>query len=386
MSKKSADRDSLKRISRRDLIKLAATASVLAGCRALEKVITPTVAPSASAPPTPAPTHTPTTPPSATPTVAASVTPTAAPSATPTAAPSATPTAPPTASGVVVRARHAGVWDGDALAPEALRHMLDASVTALTGLDDAGQAWASLFAPSERIAIKVNTIRSSNYWTHAPLVMAVTERLQAAGVPPEQIIIFDRSSSELERAGYSINQDQPGVRCYGTDGGYTKDFKLIDHAIGLSDILLGCDALINMPVLKHHDLSGLTFAMKNHFGTFDRPEVFHRPLTGQAIAELNAMPPIQDRARLVIGDALTVCPLSRGGWYEAVTADAILMSLDPVAHDAVGLQMLCEVMTSEGHDPAGAVDLANQWLARSVKLGLGIRDPDKIELKELTLG
>jgi len=287
---------------------------------------------------------------------------------------------------VVVRARHAGVWAGDALAPEALRHMLDASVTALTGLDDAGQAWASLFAPSERIAIKVNTIGSSRYWTHVPLVVAVTEQLRAAGIPPEQIIIFDRHSRELERAGYAINQDQPGVRCYGTDGGYTKDFKLIDHAIGLSDILLGCDALINMPVLKHHDVSGLTFAMKNHYGTFDRPEAFHQPWIGQAIAELNALPPIRDRARLVIGDALTVCPLSRGGWYDAVTGDAILMSLDPVAHDAVGLQMLCEVMTAEGHDPAGATDLARQWLARSVKLGLGIRDPDKIELKELTLG
>lgn len=126
--------------------------------------------------------------------------------------------------------------------------------------------------------------------------------------------------------------------------------------------------------------------MKNHFGTFDRPSFFHRPRTGPAIAELNALPPIRDRTRLVIGDALTVCPLSRGGWHQAVTGDSILVSFDPVAQDTVGLQMLEEVMASEGIDPAPAADLADGWLTASAGLGLGTNDPDYIELAEVTLG
>jgi hypothetical protein len=103
--------------------------------------------------------------------------------------------------------------------------------------------------------------------------------------------------------------------------------------------------------------------MKNHFGTFNRPASFHRPHTGPALVELNALPPIKDRTRLIIGDTLAICPISRHGWFEAVTGDSILMSFDPVAHDAVGLQMLSEARVSEGHDP-----------------------PDSIELMEVTLG
>ena len=125
--------------------------------------------------------------------------------------------------------------------------------------------------------------------------------------------------------------------------------------------------------------------LHGQLGTFDRPASFHRPRTGPAIAELNALPPIRDRTRLVIGDTLTVCPLSRGGWHQAVTGDSILVSFDPVAHDTVGLQMLGEVMASEGFDPAAATELANGWLTASAELGLGTNNPDSIELVEVNL-
>ena len=350
-------------MSRRKFIKLAAMAGLLAGCRPTVRqvIVTPT--------PTPRPADTPT--------------PTGVPTAMPTVAPTIAPPAEPS---TVVHTHHAGVWDSDALVPEAIRQMLDGSITELTGLNDASEAWASLFDPGERISIKVNTIQSSDFWTHVPLVMTVTECLQNAGIPAEQIVIFDRGTYELTQAGYEINQDGPGVRCYGTELDYTAGWTIMDSNIRLSDVLLNCDALINMPILKHHNHSGVTFAMKNHFGAFDRPASFHRPRTGPAIAELNALAPIRDRTRLVIGDALTVCPLSRGGWHQAVTGDSILMSFDPVAHDAVGLQMLSEVMASEGYDPAAAMDLADGWLTNSAELGLGTNDSDYIELVEVTLG
>jgi hypothetical protein len=356
-------------ISRREFIKLAAV-SLLAGCRPAQQATITT-------PPTSAPTDT--------------LAPTAPPTATP--APTSEPT--PAVSEIqskVVRARHAGVWEGDTLVPEAIQHMLDVSITELTGLGDVTAAWASLFAPSERVAIKVNTIATSAFWTHVPLVMAVTERLQDAGIPAEQIVIFDRGNRELKQAGFELNEDGPGVRCYGSELNYTAGadgrhpWTILDTDIRLSDTLLNCDALINMPILKHHNHSGVTFAMKNHFGTFDRPSMFHRPRTGPAIVELNALAPIRDRARLVIGDCLTICPLSRGGWFQAVTGDSILMSLDPVAHDAVGLQILSEAMAAEGNDPTGAVELANSWLAASAELGLGTGDLNHIGLTEVTLG
>ncbi len=284
--------------------------------------------------------------------------------------------------GKVLHTHHTGVWDGNTLAPDALRQMLDASITRLTHLNDAREAWATLFKPEERVAIKVNSIAGSAYWTHAPLVLAVAEQLQQVGIPAENIVIFDRSTSELESAGYAINRDAPGVRCYGTDRAYTGDWNLMGNNISFSDILLESDALINIPVLKTHGISGFSFALKNHYGTFDKPGHFHGSRILQALGELNALAPIRDRTRLIIGDALTICTR---GWYEAVTGDSIFMSFDPVAHDAAGLQRFVEVKTAEGSNPAQAQDLGAQWLAHAAQLDLGKNKPEDIDIVEVHL-
>jgi hypothetical protein len=92
-----------------------------------------------------------------------------------------------------------------------------------------------LFAPNERIAIKVNTLQYDSFWTHVPLVMAVTDCLQAAGVPAEQIIIYDRSSNDPIGGGFTINKDGPGVRCFGTDFQYETRWKIAETSAGLTD-------------------------------------------------------------------------------------------------------------------------------------------------------
>jgi uncharacterized protein (DUF362 family) len=285
----------------------------------------------------------------------------------------------------VVHTRHSGVWQDDDLDGTAIRQMLDASIAELTGLDDAAEAWAALFDPRDRIAIKVNTIRLSAFWTHVPLVMAVTECLQEIGVPPEQIVIFDRLTSEMERAGFPINQDEAGIRCHGTDFKYVEGWTLMGKEIGLSEILTDCTALINMPILKENLNGGITFAMKNHYGAFDKPQEFHAPQIDQAIAELNALEPIQERTRLIIGDALKIAQGTAHGWTIARTGNSIFMSFDPIAHDTVGLQWLSEVWTADGDDPTMAIELATPWLENGAKLGLGTNEPENMELIEIAL-
>ena len=221
-------------------------------------------------------------------------------------------------------------------------------------------------------------------WTHVPLALAVAECLQDAGVPAEQVVIFDRHGVELRGAGYPINRSGPGVRCMGTDYKYTGGWKMMDDDIKFSDILLNADALINIPVLKQHDLAGITFALKNHYGTFDGPEKFH---TGQRIrrapAELNALPPIKERARLTVGDVLAV---ASGSWRSVMAGDSILMSFDPVAHDAAGLKLYSDMMASQGSNSTAALKLAAPWLKNAAALGLGTTDPAHIELMEVSLG
>ncbi len=172
-------------MSRRKFVKLAAMAGLLAGCRPLKEVVTPVLSEVEG----------PTSTPASTPTRALTNTPTTVPTATPTSAPTDTPATTvrrpeiikfyPDVPSKIVHTHHAGAWDSDALVPEAIRQMLDTSITELTGLNDAGEAWAALFDPSERVAIKVNAFRNSIIWTHVPLVMAVTECLQEVGVPAE---------------------------------------------------------------------------------------------------------------------------------------------------------------------------------------------------------
>ena len=204
---------------------------------------------------------------------------------------------PDAPSSKVVRTVHSGAWDGEDLVPDVMRQMLDASITQLTGLEEARDAWEVLFSPEERIAIKVNSIRGAA--THPELVMALTDCLQDAGVPAEQIVIFDRNTRELDGEGYPVNVDGPGVRCYGNGenwgmaGNYTPGWTLLGTDIRISDILLECDALINVPILKRGDTGmGISFAMKNHYGTFDPPASFHGSRFERDIPELNALPPI----------------------------------------------------------------------------------------------
>jgi hypothetical protein len=224
----------------------------------------------------------------------------------------------------------------------------------------------------ERIAVKVNTIFSGDC-THIPLVMAVAECLQEVGVPAEQIIVFDRRNFELEGAGYLVNRDGPGVRCEGTDGNYTAGWTIADTNIRLSDILLDCDALINIPILTGVVFAGMgiTFTMKIHFGTFDRPSDFHGGSFERGVTELNALPPIKDRTRLIIGDILTTSTYrSHFGRY-VIEGDSILMSFDPVAHDTISMKIAAEAYGAEGLDSTAVMAQATPWLGSATKLGLG---------------
>jgi hypothetical protein len=292
----------------------------------------------------------------------------------------------PEAPSQLVRVHHAGAWDGDHLVPDALRQMLDAGITRLTGINDANQAWAALFSPTERIAIKVNTILSSSYWTPVPLVMAVAQSLQDAGIPAEQIVIYDRDPSELGNAGFKVNRDGPGVRCMQSTK-YAKGYKLVGIDAGLSEVLLSCDALINMPILKSHGNAGMTFSMKNHYGSFQRPTEFYHSGKGiqNGIAELNALPDIKDRTRLIVGSLLNFVGASSWTWSNALPGDSLLLSFDPVAADAYAMQEFQKVVTLSGPSPKTIKALATPWIANAAKLGVGTNDPAQYQVNEFHL-
>jgi len=373
--------------SRRDFIKLAAAAGLLAGCGANEQPTSVAPADTPTAAPLPTNTNTAVPPTAAVPSTATST-------SAPTVAPQIAVADPgeiikkyPDAPSRVVHTHHTGVWDGDNLSPEAINQMLDASITNLTGLDDATAAWAALFEPTENIAIKVNAFSNSTIWTHAPLVNAVAVKLQDAGIPPEQIFIYD-SQVVFEDAGYLVNQNGPGVRCI-AESDFSGEWQVAGRNTRLSNVLQYCDALINMPVLKSHMIAGLTFALKNHFGSVANPGSLHSPID-QTIAELNALAPIKDRTRLIIGDVLEANLRFSGSWpyWEPDwRGDSILMSFDPIAHDTVGLQILDQLQAENDVSVTDYLkDKATLYLKAGTELGLGTDQADQTDVVDIKLG
>jgi hypothetical protein len=302
----------------------------------------------------------------------------------PAAATSAKP-AGPRWPGRVVRAIHPGVWRDRQLDPAALHRLLDASVVQLTGAPDRSQGWRALFNPGERVAIKVNSIPRGS--SHVALALAAITCLREAGVKPEDITLFDWTTDSLNDAGFPVNRSGAGVRCHGTDGNFSGGWSVGGKTVRLSRILTDCDALINIPILKAFTEGGISFALKNHYGSFDIPSDFHgRNFTAGAVG-VNGLAPIRDKTRLVIGDILSWEARHDVTHYAVVGgASTLLLSADPLAHDRVGVQAATEAFSPSGANVRSFQMQADGWLAAAAALGLGEPRPEKLEIKEVRLG
>lgn len=290
----------------------------------------------------------------------------------------------PAAPSKVVVAHHSGIWSGGSLVDGAITQLLDSSITRLTAINDATDAWKVLFKPEEKIAIKVNTIAGSSLHTHVQLVNTVVQKLITAGIPANQIFVYDRAAWELEGAGFQLSNDGSSFYCLGTESNYNTGWNVMDRSVGLSQILVDCNALINIPVLKQHGIAGVSFAMKNHYGTVDQPASFHSGnYLKKGLAELNALEPIQARTRLVIGDAFELIPSDN--WSNKVAGDALIVSYDPVASDTIALNRLVEYKKQAGENTQAVQSKAEPWLAHAAELDLGTNQIENMKIEEFTL-
>ncbi|MGA8044257.1 MAG: hypothetical protein WCA37_15780, partial [Terracidiphilus sp.] len=134
--------------------------------------------------------------------------------------------------------------------------LLDHAMEGLFGVSDSAKCWEKVAHAGQMVALKVNTLGGRGLSSNVLLVEAICERLQRAGVRPQDIVIFDRDSAEMERAGFRIRVGGNQVQCFGTDRVGFEDPLSEFGAVGsrVSKILTRrCDALISVPVLKDHD-------------------------------------------------------------------------------------------------------------------------------------
>jgi uncharacterized protein (DUF362 family) len=266
--------------------------------------------------------------------------------------------------GSVVRVTHPRALDDSGRADAAVAvDLVDAAMARLTGKSERAAAWSPFFSPDDVVAIKVNCLGAPALATHPEIVEAIITGLRAAHVPDDNIIIYDRLTRELERAGFKPNIGR-GVRCFGSDqSGYDED-PTEAGTVGscLSRIVSElCTAIINVPLVKDHDVAGVSIALKNHFGSINNPNKQHENQCCPQVADVNLFAPIRSKQRLIIADALSVT-YDGGPAFKPKTSaryKSILAATDPVALDAVGHDIVeglrrdagLATLAAEGREP-----------------------------------
>lgn len=266
--------------------------------------------------------------------------------------------------GRVVQTTHAGAIVNRRVSQPAVRTMLDRGMTGLTGASDPREAWTAFIEPADVVALKVNPSGQPMTITSLALVREVIRSLNAVGVPNRQIIVYDRNSNQLEVIGYH-NLLPPGVRVVGLDqrwvvegggrAGYDPEVFVEMNCFGeretrsylASIVTSDATKIINLPVLKEHNASGVTGCLKNlAYGSFNnvaRTHVFPKTYTDPVIAVMCSAAPLRSKSVLHIMDGLrAVYHAGPFAWnpdfvWEAKT---LLFGTDPVAMDRVELEIV----------------------------------------------
>ena len=93
--------------------------------------------------------------------------------------------------------------------------MVDCGLTNFTGKTTVAAAWRSLVSTQDIVGIKVFSEPGMLTGTRPAVVAAVVHGLLAAGVPPTNIIIWDKHAYDLRAAGFFKLAAQLGVRAAG---------------------------------------------------------------------------------------------------------------------------------------------------------------------------
>ncbi|MFC2135764.1 DUF362 domain-containing protein [Bacteroidota bacterium] len=305
-----------------------------------------------------------------------------------------------TSSSVVIIKNNDVVNSNGLVNPELTYEMLTKALLEFTGKDSISDAWKIYFTPEDIIGIKLSTlglanIEGTDFVSHFSAVTnAIVKSLTVAGFDESNFIVWDRSDEELSSAGLKIQKEEGKLRILGHHSdrrtpsiGYTdKTFPVGDKSTHISKILHDmCTAIINVPIPKHHRNAGLTCALKSHYGSIDNAWEFHaNGCTNPGIPEVNMIKPIRNKQRLIICDAMVGLMESGPRWNAEYVFPygAIMVGTDPVAIDAVAMEIIDEQRTKA--DLPLLRDRV-EYLKMAEDLGLGNSNLKNINVVEINL-
>ncbi len=268
-----------------------------------------------------------------------------------------------------------------------ISHVINKALMEITNQKKAMDAWRKLFRKSDIVGIKVNCLAGKRFSPHVEIIESLIKGVTSAGVKEHNIIVFERFSKELVSAGFNIRRGKSGVKCYGTDelpsGGYDHQPQ-IAGSIGscFSQIVSSyCTAIINVPVLKDHDLAGVSIGMKNFFGVIHNPNKYHDNNCNPYVADLSNHSYIKGKLRLIVCDALKMQynggPAFKPQW--ACDYGGLLIGTDPVALDRIGAQIIEEKRKDANLPSLKSAGREPTYIKTAAQLGLGVDDPALID-------
>lgn len=306
---------------------------------------------------------------------------------------------------------------------ETAYQMLAQGMLQLTGAATLAEAWRMFVQPNEKIGLKLNPIGDKLLSTSHEVVQSVIEQLLEAGIPKENIVLWDRREFQLHEAGFTP-EAYPGIAITGTekkdaDGSYyNKEGKLYSEEMIDKDWYYFADVegeyddytlpymvnggkyswftkictkeldkIINIPILKNAGAS-ITLCLKNlGYGVITNTGRLHAKLWGETSAEVCCFPPVRDKVVLNIVDGLRGCYQGGPGANPQYICNynTLLLGTDPVAVDRIGYGIVLQKRIEEGiqqeDTPRGRA-----FMEYASQLGLGEADPEKIDLKKISLG
>ena len=274
---------------------------------------------------------------------------------------------------------------------ELLCKLLDASMQRLTNASTPAAAWGKLFKPKNRIGIKVNTLGLS---TQPVVVDAIVAGLRQAGVPAGNIVIWDRFDVELVAAGFKLNKSGRGVQCRGTDADRSARGRGYQERIESSGQIGSCfsrivaekvDTLICVPVLKDHNLAGVSLGMKNFYGAIHNPNKYHDNNCDPYVADVVSHRFIAPKWRLTVCDAVRAQYNAGPGKHPGFVwpFGGLIVSNDFVAADAVAADLLDTQRQAKGLKALADEGRPPKHIATAGARGLGVADLKKIERIEV---
>ena len=292
---------------------------------------------------------------------------------------------------VIVRGKNV-FPSGDEIDEKTLVRMYGAGFTALTGYSQMKDCLQSVLLGKDRIGIKINTIGGKNISTRPNVALQLAKILSENRDTDGEVIIWDRTNRELREAGYPLNWNRGEIRVFGTDTqGVGHNRSLHSHLnIGSLFSSIQSDLIsssISLAILKDHGLAGVTAGMKNYFGSIHNPNKYHDTNCDPYVAEVFDSAPVKQKHRLTIVDGMVV-QFHRGPSFHsrwAAKQGLLIFSLDPVAADSIGWQVIEKLRAQKGLPSLKEENREPAYLKTAEKMGLGNADFDKITVKEVNV-